>query len=143
MEKFAIAVKAFIVDNGNLLILKRRPNDAHRPSQWDIPGGRLAAGEDPFVGLEREVWEEAKIKLKIGQPLTVQHFTRDDGQIITMIVFICEPITRDVILSDEHTEYQWINIGQAQVPGHAWLEGVMTDYKNLQLRAKAAIPSSA
>jgi len=56
---FALAVKAFIIKDGKALLLKRRLNDEHKPGTWDIPGGRLEAGEDPISGLRREVKEEA------------------------------------------------------------------------------------
>ena len=55
MDKFRIAVKSFIMNSENkLLLIKRRSNDVHKPGQWDIPGGRLELGEDPFLGLKRE-----------------------------------------------------------------------------------------
>jgi len=32
----------------------------HKPGTWDIPGGRLELGEDPFLGLKRETHEEQR-----------------------------------------------------------------------------------
>ena len=55
MKNYSNAAKALIIKNGAVLLLKRRPNDAHKPAQWDIPGGRLAPGESPFLGLARDV----------------------------------------------------------------------------------------
>ena len=142
MTTFAIAVKAFIVENDKMLVLKRRPDDAQKPNQWDIPGGRLEPGEDPFVGLQRETQEEAHIKIRIEQPLAVRHFTRDDGQTITMIIFLCAPLTKKITLSDEHTEYQWIDITHAEHVLHDWLLSIVQSYQGLYLSHKTAIPSS-
>ena len=49
MDEFRNAAKAFIIKEGKLLLIKRRPNDPHKPGAWDIPGGRLELGEDPLV----------------------------------------------------------------------------------------------
>ncbi len=105
---FAIAVKAFVVHEGKVLLLQRRKFDAHAGSEWDLPGGRLDAGENPFDGLHRELQEEAGMKAEITAPLDVQHFVRDDGQTITMIIFLCKPKAVDVTLSEEHQQFKWL-----------------------------------
>jgi mutator protein MutT len=104
----ALAVKAWIVDDKNrLLTIKREPKDTHKPGIWEIPGGRLEPGENPFDGLKREVKEEVGLDIEIVEPLSVWHFTRQDSQVITMIVFVCKPTAFNVKLSDEHTEFSW------------------------------------
>ena len=110
MENFRNAVKAFIVQDGKLLLIKRRPNDVHDPGLWDNPGGRLELGENPFKGLKRETKEETGLDVEIIAPLDVHFFTRDDGQKIQLTIFVCKPLTQDIILSEEHTEYEWKNI---------------------------------
>ena len=66
----AIAVKAFIVnEEDQVLVLQRRTNDVHAAGRWDIPGGRLDEGENPFTGLSREVFEETNIEIGIISPL--------------------------------------------------------------------------
>ena len=63
MEDFAAAVKAMIENSkGELLLIKRSKFNSHKPFVWEIPGGRLAKGEDPFEGLKREVKEETNIE---------------------------------------------------------------------------------
>ncbi len=121
MENFRIAVKSFIVDNkGNVLLIRRRTNDVHKPGAWDIPGGRLELGEDPFIGLKRETKEETGLDINIISPSQVQHFIRDDGQKIIMLIFFCKPITNTIKLSEEHTEFIWTNLNQKEkIP--SWL----------------------
>lgn len=110
MKKFGIAVKAFIADEkGRLLIIRRHPKDVHA-AIWEIPGGRLELAEDPHSGLKREVKEEAGIDIEIIRPLNVQHFTREDGQVITMLIFLCKPLSKAVKLSAEHTAYDWMDL---------------------------------
>ncbi len=107
---FAIAVKSFIVDGARLLLLKRRPDDPHKPGAWDLPGGRIASGENPYDGLRRETFEETGLDIQPVCPLGVQHFMRDDGQRITMLIFYCRPLHRDVRLSHEHSDHKWIDL---------------------------------
>ncbi len=114
MENSRIAVKAFIVNNKNeLLLIKRSDDDLHTPGVWEIPGGRLDMGENPFTGLQRETKEETGLDIEIMNPLDIHYFMRDDGQKITMLIFYCRPITNDVVLSDEHTDYMWIPVDKA------------------------------
>ncbi|MBI4019837.1 MAG: NUDIX domain-containing protein [Candidatus Aenigmarchaeota archaeon] len=108
MENFRVAVKAFTVDGGKVLLVKRREDDVHKPDDWDIPGGRLGMGENPFEGLKREMHEETGIGIDILLPFHVQHFTRDDGQKITMIIFLCRPLSAEVRLSHEHHDHMWV-----------------------------------
>ena len=111
---FAIAVKAFIVNSRHQLLLIKRPDTAvHKPGVWEIPGGRLEEGEDPFLGLKREVLEEVGLDISITGPLSVHHFVRDDGQKITMLVFVCTPFNEAVKLSSEHTHFKWLSLDEA------------------------------
>ncbi len=102
-----LAVKAFIVREGKLLLIRRRGNDVHRAGAWDFPGGRLEPGEDPFAGLLREVREETGLSVDIGDPLAVHHFKRQDNQVVTIISFLCKARSGRVVLSEEHTDFTW------------------------------------
>jgi len=116
MTNFRVSVKSFIIDENNkLLILKRDPNDVHKPSAWELPGGRLDLGEDPAEGIRRETKEETGLDVQVLNPLSIKHFTREDGQVITMIIFLCKPFSKSVILSKEHTEYDWMEIKKEKI----------------------------
>ena len=121
MENFGVAVKSFIVEDSKVLLIKRRSNDAHKPDEWDIPGGRLDIGEDPHIGLKRETKEETGLDIDIIMPLDVQHFVRDDGQKITMIIFLCRPLTDRIKLSEEHQEYKWEEIRPDKAGFPEWI----------------------
>ena len=111
---FRLAAKSFIVKDNKLLVIKRRPSDVQKPSIWEIPGGRLELGENPFEGLRRETKEETGLDIEVLNPLTVRHFTRDDNQRITMIIFYCKPITSEVNLSEEHTDFEWLDLSSCK-----------------------------
>ncbi len=130
-DNFRNAAKAFIVQDNKLLLLKRRPNDAHKPGAWDIPGGRLEPGESPFEGLKREAMEEAKLQIEIVQPLDVHHFVRDDGQKITLMIFLCRLAGGEIQLSEEHTEYKWLDLNNSAKDFPEWLIKPIENYKKL------------
>ena len=132
MDSFRNAAKAWIVRDSKLLLLKRHPNDAHRPGAWDIPGGRLEPGESPFLGLQREAREEAQIEIEVVQPLEVNHFARDDGQKITLIIFLCKLTGGEIKLSEEHTEYKWLDLDSPQAEFPEWLHKTLANYKLLK-----------
>ena len=102
-----LAVKSFIVDGGKLLIVKRSPDEDHAPGAWGLPGGGLEPGESPFDGLKREIMEETGLEIEIKNPIRVHHFKRDNGQIVTMVTFLCKPLTTAVALNHEHVDYSW------------------------------------
>lgn len=125
-----IAAKGLVINNeGEVLCLKRRPNDAHNPSTWDFPGGRLEEGESPFDGLKRECIEEIGQDIEIVHPVNIHHFTREDGQKITMVCFLCKQSDseQEVKLSEEHTEYKWLGAAEARDIIH---EGFHQDIDN-------------
>lgn len=66
--------------------------------------------ENPFEGVIRETKEETSMDIEILMPLAVDHFVRDDGQQITMITFLCRPLTDKVVLTPSHSEYKWMDI---------------------------------
>jgi len=110
MENFRLAAKSFIIKEGKLLVLKRRPNDVQKPNMWEIPGGRLKLGENPFDGIKRETKEETGVDINVLHPLSVKHFERDDGQTITLLIFLCKALNDEIKLSEEHTDFKWINL---------------------------------
>lgn len=122
---FRLAVKGCVVQKGELLLIQRRSTDPHKPGQWDIPGGRLEWGEDPYEGLRRETREEVSLEIDIGVPVDVQHFTRDDGQKITMLIFLCTPRNLEVRLSAEHTAFRWVPLAASAEEFPDWIQPIL------------------
>jgi len=104
----AVAVKGFIINNKKILLIKRAKNDIHAPAVWEVPGGRIETGENPIDGLVREVKEETGLNINVKRPFAVENFVSDDGFAITMIHFICEVNKEEIKLSEEHTDFYWV-----------------------------------
>ena len=56
-----VAQKAVIVRNGEVLLVR----DPRNPDIWELPGGRLNDGEEPAIGLAREIFEELGAKIQV------------------------------------------------------------------------------
>ena len=114
MDNFRLAVKSFIIKDNKLLILKRRFDNVQKPNIWEISGGRLEPGENPHEGIKRETKEETGIDIEVLHPLNVRHFTREDGQTITMLIFLCKALNNNVNISKEHSNFEWVSLNSCK-----------------------------
>jgi 8-oxo-dGTP diphosphatase len=106
-------------DSGEILCLRRHPDDEDRPGQWDFPGGCLDPGEDVTQTVMREAQEEAGLTLKHPTLIYGKSDTRPWG--VGAWVFFLERVTGHPVikLSPEHTEYQWLT-PQALLAQHSY-----------------------
>jgi len=110
--KFYLATKGIIRrKDGKILVVKRSENDDHGPGIWETVGGGVDEQISPQKALEKEVWEEVNLKIKVGEPFHIFNFTKATGEYKVGITFICDYVSGKVKLSDEHSEYRWIKPG--------------------------------
>jgi ADP-ribose pyrophosphatase YjhB (NUDIX family) len=64
---FAVTVRALIIDQGELLMVKHDP----KFDFYALPGGKLEVGEHLTDALERELVEELSVKPKVGKLLII------------------------------------------------------------------------
>jgi len=60
-----VTVSGFIYDQGKTLLLRRGLQESFLPGHWEVPGGKLELGEDPYLGVLREVREEASLDCEV------------------------------------------------------------------------------
>jgi 8-oxo-dGTP diphosphatase len=113
-----VAMKAIIAaPDGSILVLREAADNSGRthPGKYEVPGGRLEAGETPQEALRREVSEESGLKVTIGKPVAIGEWRPvlkgKTHQIIGMFLQ-CTTDTKTVRLSDEHDDFQWIQRSQ-------------------------------
>ena len=109
MQEMKIALKAIVLKGDKILALKRSSEEEVYTGLWDIPGGRMKFGEDPYGSLKREVEEEVGIGIEIVRPYNVWSFKADSYTQVVGITFECLYKGGEVKLSKEHTEYKWLN----------------------------------
>lgn len=96
--------KAVMLDEeGKVLIMKRSPKSISKesPWEWDLPGGHVQEGESDVKGLQREIQEETQLYIrKAPDWFMLDGYTR---------FFLIREWEGEVTLSDEHTEYKWLD----------------------------------
>lgn len=108
--KHKLTVKGIIRrGDGKILIVKRSADDDHRPGIWETVGGGVEAGVSPQVALKREIREEVGLEVKVGEPFNVFNFIKDNGDKKIGITFLCDYLSGEIKLSEEHSDWQWID----------------------------------
>ena len=124
-SKFYIGIKALIINEKNEILLLRAGPEERKHTKidfWDLPGGRIKANHDIENTLRREVKEELGISeedIEIDDifDATISNFRKLHGEDISLmlIVYRCRlPSIKEFRLSDEHSEWRWINIDEAK-----------------------------
>jgi 8-oxo-dGTP diphosphatase len=111
--KFMVAVGAMIQHDptGKILLLKRAETADYLPGIWEDMGGRIKQFEEPEEALRREVREETGLEIEILKPLAVFHDYRGERTAeneLLIITYWCTARSDQVILSEEHSAFQWI-----------------------------------
>ena len=106
-KPFGLAVKAFVSDErGQCLLVKRSMKSRYYGGTWDLPGGKVDAGETFDDALVREVAEETGLAILLTG---VAGATEYDMPAVRVVVLFMEArvTSGQVRLSDEHDAHVW------------------------------------
>lgn len=107
-KRFALSAKAVIRDGrGRMLLLRRSMESKHNGGRWDLPGGKLDAGEDFQAALEREAGEEIGLAIRLDRVAGAAESVAPD-RIIAYLIMEGRRVSGRVHLSPEHTEFAWV-----------------------------------
>lgn len=105
-----VIMKAMVVNDKKILILKRHPKQKVAPGKWEMTGGKLEIDESLEECLIREVKEETNIDIEIDRILyATDHNTEILGKVV-IIVYLCNPKNTNVKISHEHSDYNWVKV---------------------------------
>ena len=106
MKFLRINVVAGIVINQNKILIGKRKDEDIGGGKWEFPGGKIEVGETNSEALERELYEELGISVKIGKELmNYEHMFKTT---IYKISFM-EIIDYDgEIRNNAHSEIKWV-----------------------------------
>ncbi len=93
-------VAAILLREDRVLICQRTA-DQPFALQWEFPGGKVEAGEEPVAALERELHEELGIRAVIGAKIaTVRHRykqeTRDEELAVELHFFLVREYSGEI-----------------------------------------------
>ncbi|WP_433323917.1 NUDIX domain-containing protein [Spirillospora sp. CA-294931] len=125
--RLEFAQKAFILDAGRLLLVRKAASDPHHPGRWEVPGGRLEVADDLDLDdhIRREVWEEVGLKIDPGPPFHQWQWFMPDraagaGHQIRVVATarLCRPVTRELSVeyqtpTDHLTDPTWVPLERA------------------------------
>lgn len=103
-DRFPVSIKAVLfTEAGEVVLLK---NDR---GEWELPGGRLDAGETPELCIAREIAEELGITATVGAILDSYVFEVIPGRHVFIVTYACH-IDRAVggfapVVSHEHVAW--------------------------------------
>lgn len=98
-------VGAVIVRDGLILCAQRGPR-GELGGLWEFPGGKIEPGESPHDALVREIHEELRCEVVVGQEVTTTTYPYDFGT-VTLTTFWCELVSGTPTLT-EHAAVRWL-----------------------------------
>lgn len=113
--KHVEVVAACMVKDGKVFIAQRHLG-GEAGGKWEFPGGKIEPGETPKDALKREIKEELKADIEVGDLLVaVRHaYATVD---ITLQVYQCKLLGNDPVLT-EHLSSLWV--GWDELCGVDW-----------------------
>ena len=126
--KYTMGVVGVIFDDNQRVLLVEHVFHPKRP--WGLPGGWINRREDPKHALARELQEELKLNVNMGDILLAEfhHGNHLD------LAYVCEPINEIGELSFELLQYQWFNI-EDMPKLHLFHQRAITHAINLQTKS--------
>jgi 8-oxo-dGTP diphosphatase len=103
--KKAVVTAAVIERDGKVFVARRKAGLV-AGGLWEFPGGKLEEGEDPRLGLERELSEELGVAARAGEHLCTVPFT-GPLKSFELVVFRAELLSDDLRMTD-HDQVLWL-----------------------------------
>lgn len=109
MLKRIKVVGAVLVHDGRVFAAKRGPGKS-MAGYWEFPGGKVEADETPEAALARELREELKIDVTVGEFIVTA--THEAGTaVIELSTYLCTIIEGVPVLT-EHEEFRWLPVSE-------------------------------
>ena len=119
MSKLKICVGGFIMKDNRFLFGKRSLKKKWAPGMWDIVGGHAKPGEDLFIALKRETYEETGLLIQDAELLTVTDvWDANDKEYFNYHIYMITAWKGiPTNCTYEHTEIAWLSLDElARLP---------------------------
>jgi 8-oxo-dGTP pyrophosphatase MutT (NUDIX family) len=102
-----VAAGGFVTNSQGQVLLIKSP----RYGDWEFPGGQVEESETIPHALEREVFEETGIIVRVKSLVGIYSNTRKPS--IVNMDFICEYISGEPAISAESVQVEWVDRDEA------------------------------
>lgn len=99
-RQIPVSIKGVLLLGGEVVLVKN-PRE-----EWELPGGRIDAGEDHAQALSREFFEELSVDVEVSTYIDTYLFEVIPNRHVRIITYGCH-LTGEFSprVSEEHTEY--------------------------------------
>lgn len=116
--KQRLSVRAIINENGKALLLKRASGRPTIMGKYELPGGKLAYGEQPEDALRRYLHDDAGLHVQAAQLFdAVTYIDHDDREIQYGVITYLVTLAADrhaIKLSGNYSKYKWHSMSSIQ-----------------------------
>ena len=106
---FPVSVKGVLVQRGRILLLR------NERGEWELPGGRLEADEQPAVCLVREFAEELGIEVAVDHILDCWVYEVLPQRRVVIVTYAVRRLGQGALrVSTEHRRCGWFAIGELE-----------------------------
>ena len=100
-----INVVAAVIRKGDKILATQRGYGEFKDG-WEFPGGKIELGEKPEEALKREIKEELKTAISVGEDLGIVEYDYPNFH-LNMRCFMCSLVSEDITLL-EHEAMKWL-----------------------------------
>ena len=102
-----INVVAAVIRKGDKILATQRGYGEFKDG-WEFPGGKIELGERPEEALKREIKEELKAAISVGEDLGIVEYDYPNFH-LNMRCFMCSLVSEDITLL-EHEAMKWLTV---------------------------------
>lgn len=103
-----VEVAAAVIERDGKILITRRGPGGDMAGKWEFPGGKLEPGETAAECLRREIWEELRLRIEVGEFIAKSIF-RQPGREIVLLAYWARWLSGEPVLT-VHDEFQWITL---------------------------------
>ncbi len=100
-------VSAGIIICNNKLLIARRNHNKSLSGKWEFPGGKQEIGETMPECFKREIMEELKLEIRVGDFFMNSVYEYEHGE-ICLHVYYAYTDNQEICFHSDHDSLQWV-----------------------------------